>query len=139
MPTFNPPAHKQTDPAKYPGQITNHDMMDDMGQFAAAAHPLAGMGTLRCACGDREAAACPGQWEPGCDLGANEKYVKVIDRTLGDYIERITAAEHKPPHGGRPDIDPQEFKRLVEKRAYAGIMTVARNYGGGAKSHLGGE
>lgn len=29
-----------------------------------------------CACGDRAAVLCPGQWEPGCDLGANEKYVK---------------------------------------------------------------
>lgn len=33
------PAHKQTDPAKKPGQIVNppvvnHDLMDDMGKYA---------------------------------------------------------------------------------------------------------
>lgn len=27
-----------------------------------------------CPCGDRTANACPGQWEPGCDLGANEAH-----------------------------------------------------------------
>lgn len=28
----------------------------------------------RCFCGARDARACPGQWEPGCDLGANEAH-----------------------------------------------------------------
>jgi hypothetical protein len=32
----------------------------------------------RCNCGDREASKCPGEWEPGCDLGANPKYAKVV-------------------------------------------------------------
>lgn len=31
----------------------------------------------QCGCGDRPASLCPGEWEPGCDLGANEKYVRV--------------------------------------------------------------
>lgn len=30
-----------------------------------------------CPCKDRPASQCPGEWEPGCDLGANEKYVRV--------------------------------------------------------------
>lgn len=49
-----------------------------------------------CACGDRAAALCPGQWEPGCDLGANEKYVRVsaaeplpIDREEIDELEAV--------------------------------------------------
>jgi hypothetical protein len=28
-----------------------------------------------CMCAARPAAQCPGPWEPGCDLGANEAYV----------------------------------------------------------------
>ena len=31
----------------------------------------------QCQCGDRPAAECPGEWEPGCDLGANDAHVKV--------------------------------------------------------------
>lgn len=30
-----------------------------------------------CACRDRPAADCPGEWEPGCDLGANAAHVVV--------------------------------------------------------------
>jgi hypothetical protein len=29
-----------------------------------------------CMCKDRPLSDCPGEWEPGCDLGANEKYVR---------------------------------------------------------------
>ena len=32
-----------------------------------------------CACKDRPASQCPGQWEPGCDLGNNPAHVRVID------------------------------------------------------------
>ncbi len=35
----------------------------------------------RCMCKDRALSACPGEWEPGCDLGANEKFVRVADTT----------------------------------------------------------
>ena len=31
----------------------------------------------RCKCGDRGLSDCPGEWEPGCDLGNNERYAKV--------------------------------------------------------------
>lgn len=34
---------------------------------------------LLCACKDRPAKECPGEWEPGCDLGNNEAHVKVAD------------------------------------------------------------
>jgi hypothetical protein len=30
-----------------------------------------------CACKDRLLSKCPGEWEPGCDLGANEKHAQV--------------------------------------------------------------
>lgn len=34
-------------------------------------------GTVPCRCKDRIQADCPGEWEPGCDLGNNAKFVKV--------------------------------------------------------------
>lgn len=39
-------------------------------ELRAAALPL-------CMCKDRLAKACPGEWEAGCDLGNNEKFVRV--------------------------------------------------------------
>jgi hypothetical protein len=41
-----------------------------------------------CMCKDRPAEECPGEWEPGCDLGNNEKYVEVGDTPLED-IKKI--------------------------------------------------
>ena len=35
----------------------------------------------RCACGEMSKAACPGEWEPGCDLGANPNHVKPAETT----------------------------------------------------------
>jgi hypothetical protein len=32
-----------------------------------------------CACNDRPASDCPGEWEPGCDLGNNEKFAAPAD------------------------------------------------------------
>ncbi len=52
------PFHKQTDPNKQAGQI------------------------VLCACRDRFKHQCPGEWEPGCDLGANEKHIVIVD----DYL-----------------------------------------------------
>ena len=46
----------------------------------------------RCMCGDRIVGECPGEWEPGCDLGANEKYVKVVEApelNLNDLTIRV--------------------------------------------------
>ena len=31
----------------------------------------------RCACKERHASECPGEWEQGCDLGANTKFVGI--------------------------------------------------------------
>jgi hypothetical protein len=31
-----------------------------------------------CMCKDRALSDCPGEWEPGCDLGNNAKYVRVV-------------------------------------------------------------
>lgn len=53
------PFHKQTDPSKQAGQV------------------------VFCACKDRFKHQCPGEWEQGCDLGANERYVVVVQ---DDYL-----------------------------------------------------
>ncbi len=34
-----------------------------------------------CPCKDRPASQCPGEWEKGCDLGANPKHVAVHNET----------------------------------------------------------
>lgn len=39
-----------------------------------------------CACGARPASACPGAWEPGCDLGANAKHARPAPG--GDELEK---------------------------------------------------
>jgi hypothetical protein len=31
-----------------------------------------------CVCKDRPELQCPGQWEPGCDLGNNEKFARAV-------------------------------------------------------------
>jgi hypothetical protein len=33
-----------------------------------------------CMCQDRALSQCPGEWEPGCDLGANENFVRAGTR-----------------------------------------------------------
>lgn len=48
--------------------------------MAAADALRAALAEQKCSCGDRRADQCPGEWEPGCDLGANEKYAKVAEQ-----------------------------------------------------------
>ena len=38
---------------------------------------LGDVAEARCMCKDRAHSACPGEWEPGCDLGANPAHVRV--------------------------------------------------------------
>jgi len=42
-----------------------------------AAQPAPTAAEALCMCGDRASTACPGEWEPGCDLGNNPAYVRV--------------------------------------------------------------
>lgn len=75
------PAHKQTDPAKRPGQLINdpdfnHDLMDDMGEFSQKQRlaPAVQM----CQCGIVPATECPEPWGSTCDLGNNENFVRRV-------------------------------------------------------------
>jgi hypothetical protein len=40
----------------------------------------------RCPCGDRPLSKCPGEWEKGCDLGANEKYAQPAQEPTMDSL-----------------------------------------------------
>jgi hypothetical protein len=49
----------------------------------------------RCPCGDRAAAACPGEWEKGCDLGANEKHAQPAQARTMTVTGAGAAAEER--------------------------------------------
>jgi hypothetical protein len=42
----------------------------------------------QCACGDRPKENCPGEWEPGCDLGNNPKYARRVEWTPSHITDR---------------------------------------------------
>lgn len=42
---------------------------------------LGAVSEARCMCKGRAASACPGEWEPGCDLGNNPAHVLVHQQT----------------------------------------------------------
>lgn len=47
---------------------------------AATQQPEALAGTeVLCTCGNRPKPQCPGEWEPGCDLGNNEAFAVAVD------------------------------------------------------------
>ncbi len=43
-------------------------------------HPV-----VKCLCGLKTVDDCPGEWEQGCDLGANEKYVEVYTQYVPQH------------------------------------------------------
>lgn len=54
---------KQDDANSQPGEVRSSD------ELGAGSEAL-------CMCKDRAASACPGEWEPGCDLGNNAAHVR---------------------------------------------------------------
>lgn len=48
-----------------------------------------------CPCGDRKKSDCPGEWEPGCDLGNNEKYLQVLDQEVEEAIQNSVRIEQE--------------------------------------------
>lgn len=77
----------------------------------------------QCGCGDRPASLCPGEWEPGCDLGANEKYVRV---------SRQPPPEQQAAQGELTDEQIDEFRRArgsfndMLRAVYAAGIAAAR-------------
>jgi hypothetical protein len=84
----------------------------------------------RCACGDRDKNDCPGEWEPGCDLGNNPAHVLVHHQTPEerDATRRalaatpaqasstdahgMTALERYADNGATDDLSPLEALRF---------------------------
>lgn len=56
-----------------------------------------GVTPATCACGVRPASACPGEWEQGCDLGANEQHAR---RAGGEVSAQVDAALRLAPSPG---------------------------------------
>ena len=71
------------------------------------------MTTQLCMCKDRALSACPGEWEPGCDLGNNPAHVRV----------------YQPQHEGLgplPEDDLRAGSFLILSRLQSGTENVVR-------------
>ena len=44
-----------------------------------------------CMCKDRPLSACPGEWEPGCDLGNNSEYARPVQAASKEQEEAVKA------------------------------------------------
>ena len=88
-------------------------LIEDEGHKAdlleAASILRAALAEQKCPCGDRPADQCPGEWEPGCDLGANERYVKVAEPERGpgwcDIHQHYKPCEHNTAEQAQPVAD----------------------------------
>lgn len=69
-----------------------------MSMFANRADYDAAVAATLCMCKDRPLAECPGEWEPGCDLGNNPKFVKAYVPAAPDpansYARGLAVALH---------------------------------------------
>jgi hypothetical protein len=83
---------------------------------ALARHALRAALEEPCPCGDRPAAQCPGEWEPGCDLGNNPKYAR-----------RVNLAEPQEPSSIRELLTQAAAMAVAAERAgrYEGASWVA--------------
>jgi hypothetical protein len=96
-----------------------------------------------CHCNDRPATECPGEWEPGCDLGNNPAHVRVSAQpvpdavpvaTVGDLIiqvrERVMAAGllNRAPLYATPQPAPLTHGQIVEALDKAGCPLAYMDY-----------
>jgi len=82
--------------------------------MAAADALRAALVEQKCPCGDRQANQCPGEWEPGCDLGANPKHAKVAEQA------QPVAAQHRfrHPQKGTPDWSVWQPCKVAQRPAW---------------------
>ncbi|MBT9493884.1 MAG: hypothetical protein IV107_16415 [Paucibacter sp.] len=109
------------------GEKCNLYTADQMHTYAAAclldAHARVAIAAqaptapAMCACKDRQASECPGEWEPGCDLGNNPKHAKVAPLPLPVQAE---------PKDG-PGTWEENVSHLLDRCPY----TVRQREGGG--------
>lgn len=64
----------------------------------------------RCECGDRLASECPGAWEQGCDLGANEAHVRVAPESA-EFALKLALSQ---PTSAQPVAEPAAWRKAAE-------------------------
>jgi hypothetical protein len=94
----------------------------EKGASPAPAEPL-------CMCKDRVLSKCPGEWEPGCDLGANEKYAQGAPSPAGEREPAITdeqALALATEHGAGTMLLPTQRAAAIARgrEAYARLLAV---------------
>jgi hypothetical protein len=57
----------------------------------------------RCMCKDRALSACPGEWEPGCDLGNNPAHVRAYQECVANGSGPCRIGPHGPK--GEPQCE----------------------------------
>lgn len=65
-------------------------------------------------CKDRPKSECPGEWEPGCDLGANEKFVRKQEQPEPGVLTEAQALAIADKYGTRwtaPDEEGISFEK----------------------------
>jgi hypothetical protein len=67
-----------------------------------------------CACKEKPASQCPGEWEPGCDLGNNEKFVRAAEPAAEPVEDDLTVAYMVGFHKGKEAHPPRA--PLTEKQ-----------------------
>ena len=65
-----------------------------------------------CLCKDRPLSACPGEWEPGCDLGNNPAFVRRSPDAAPSVVEPRTALQRFESNIGTEDCTPIERLRF---------------------------
>lgn len=80
----------------------------------AAPAPQVPSEVARCMCKDRALTDCPGEWEPGCDLGNNAEHVRV-STTDPAVIDAAVAAPAARLVGGEAD----ELRTVMRSLGYS--------------------
>lgn len=57
-----------------------------------------------CQCKDRAASICPGEWEPGCDLGNNDKYAQASQRELDKEVDATLGINIRAEQSGQEPV-----------------------------------
>jgi hypothetical protein len=70
--------------------------------IALAAQPAQAATEPHCWCGDRKFSECPGQWEPGCDLGANAKHAVAAPPEAEAALSAALGSVPAPVQAGEP-------------------------------------
>ena len=86
----------------------------------------------QCACGDRPKDQCPGEWEPGCDLGNNSKYARRVPLEHSEQAtvkESLPVGQEEPEGGWQSATSPEQLEQEPEAFMYVGIKNDGTTHG----------